>query len=73
MSDTHGTTPISSRNLPPAGAGMRCGDVGAVISLTGRGSRALGPAEGPPARPETSLEYLKVSLALWRRVKPYFN
>lgn len=42
MSDTSRTTPISSRNFPPAEDGMRCGDVGAVTTLIGRGSRALG-------------------------------
>lgn len=43
MSDTGGTTPISSRNFPPADAGMRCGDVGAVAPLMGCGNRASGP------------------------------
>lgn len=51
MSDAGGTTPISSRNFPPAGAGMRCGDAGAVTTLMGRGGRASRLAEGPPARP----------------------
>lgn len=42
MSDTGGTTPISFRNFPPADAGMRCGDVGVVAPLMGRGNRAWG-------------------------------
>lgn len=45
MSDTGGTTPISSRNFPPVEAGMRCGDIGAVATLMGRGSSASGPQE----------------------------
>lgn len=43
MSDTSGTTPISSCNFPPADAGMRCGDDGAVATLMGCGIRARGP------------------------------
>lgn len=38
-SDSGGTTPISSRNFPPAGVGMSCGDVGAVTALMGCGGR----------------------------------
>lgn len=43
MSDTGGTTPISSCNFPPVEAGMSCGDVNPVATLMGRGSRASGP------------------------------
>lgn len=45
-SDSGGTTPISSRNFPPAGVGMSCGDVGAVTALMGCGGRASGAAGG---------------------------
>lgn len=65
MSDTGGTTPISSCNFPPAGAGMRCGDVGAVATLMGRRSRASGPPGDLLPGLETSAGYLKVSLASW--------